>query len=187
MIPHFASADYDCPQYMNPAENFISLVNTDFADVPQMMLNIRDPGIYWVHLFMYTYLSFMVGTMYLSTNDDLTEEGLMTLLFYVYAFLVFMSVPLLPFFIEQRAMFARERASSSLSVVLQIPGHVARHLPDHSNVDSAGGTADGSQRRRTLPVEHVPAAGGVQDLIGAAAPRNIIGIAQDGVSGIIMR
>ncbi|ETL31798.1 hypothetical protein L916_15482 [Phytophthora nicotianae] len=150
-------------------------------------LNIRDPGIYWVHLFMYIYLSFMVGTMYLSTNDDLTEEGLMTLLFYVYAFLVFMSVPLLPFFIEQRAMFARERASSSLSVVLQIPGHVARHLPDHSNVDSAGGTADGSQRRRTLPVEHVPVAGGVQDLIGAAAPRNIIGIAQDGVSGIIMR
>ncbi|ETI46090.1 hypothetical protein F443_09504, partial [Phytophthora nicotianae P1569] len=70
--------------------------------------------------------------------------------------------------------------------VLQIPGHVARHLPGHSNVDSGGDTADGSQRHRTLPVEHVPAAGGVQDLTGDAAPRNIIGIAQDDVFGIIM-
>ncbi|ETN08119.1 hypothetical protein PPTG_11983 [Phytophthora nicotianae INRA-310] len=45
--------------------------------------NIRNPGIYWIHVFMYTYLGFMVGTMYLSTNDDLTKEGLMTQLFYV--------------------------------------------------------------------------------------------------------
>ncbi|ETP27665.1 hypothetical protein F442_23057, partial [Phytophthora nicotianae P10297] len=40
MTLHFASAGYDCPQYMNPAEYFISLVNTDFddhADVPQMV------------------------------------------------------------------------------------------------------------------------------------------------------
>ncbi|ETI46091.1 hypothetical protein F441_09450 [Phytophthora nicotianae CJ01A1] len=40
MTPHFASAGYNCPQYMNPAEYFISLVNTDFddhADVPQMV------------------------------------------------------------------------------------------------------------------------------------------------------
>ncbi|ETM97920.1 hypothetical protein PPTG_19920 [Phytophthora nicotianae INRA-310] len=127
--------------------------------------NIRNPGIYWIHVFMYTYLGFMV-------------------------FLVFISVPLLPFFIEQRAVFAREWTTSSLSVVSYVcskfPGHVARHLPGHSNVDSGGDTADGSQRHRTLPVEHVPAAGGVQDLIGDAAPRNIIGIAQDDVFGIIM-
>ncbi|KAG3124622.1 hypothetical protein PI126_g23157, partial [Phytophthora idaei] len=119
MIPHFASAGYDCPTYMNPAEYFISLVNTDFedhADVPKLVQshaqseirkelsnriesdrktlqhlpdieqpspsalrqfgvlmyrntlnNIRNPGIYWIRLFMYFCLSFMVGTMYLST------------------------------------------------------------------------------------------------------------------------
>ncbi|RLN52054.1 hypothetical protein BBJ29_009624, partial [Phytophthora kernoviae] len=114
MIPHFSSTGYDCPTYMNPAEFFISLVNTDFddhAEVPKliyaytksdvfkhlqtsivkdrsnmkhlpdlellppssmrqfgvlmyrnMINNIRNPGIYWIRLFMYFCLSFMVGT-----------------------------------------------------------------------------------------------------------------------------
>ncbi|KAE9102917.1 hypothetical protein PF006_g22307, partial [Phytophthora fragariae] len=50
--------------------------------------NVRNPGIYWIRLFMYFCLSFMVGTMYLSTNHDLTEEDLVPLLFYVQAFLL---------------------------------------------------------------------------------------------------
>jgi len=91
--------------------------------------NIRNPGIYWIRLFMYFCLSFMVGTMYLSTNDDLTEEDLVPLLFYVQAFLVFMSVAVLPFFIEQRAVFARERANSSLSVVSYVCANFLATLP----------------------------------------------------------
>uniref|UniRef100_H3GHI3 ABC transporter domain-containing protein n=1 Tax=Phytophthora ramorum TaxID=164328 RepID=H3GHI3_PHYRM len=181
MIPHFASSGYDCPNYMNPAEYFISLVNTDFddhADVPKLVQayaqsetrkelstriesdrktlqhlpdieqpspsslrqfkvlmyrntlnNIRNPGIYWIRLFMYFCLSFMVGTMYLSTNNELTEEDLVPLLFYVQAFLVFMSVAVLPFFIEQRAVFARERANSSLSVVSYVCANFLATLP----------------------------------------------------------
>ncbi|KAK1935482.1 ABC transporter G family member 15 [Phytophthora citrophthora] len=181
MIPHFALVGHDCPTYMNPAEYFISLVNTDFddhADVPKLVQsyaqseirkelsnriesdrktlqhlpdieqpspssmrqfsvlmyrntlnNIRNPGIYWIRLFMYFCLSFMVGTMYLSTNDDLTEEDLVPLLFYVQAFLVFMSVAVLPFFIEQRAVFARERANSSLSVVSYVCANFLATLP----------------------------------------------------------
>ncbi|KAJ0399244.1 hypothetical protein P43SY_007092 [Pythium insidiosum] len=78
--------------------------------------NIRNPGIYWVRLFMYFMLSFMVGTMYLSTNKDISEEDIVPLLFYVQAFLVFMSVAVLPFFIEQRGVFLRERANSGLNV-----------------------------------------------------------------------
>ncbi|TMW64530.1 hypothetical protein Poli38472_011410 [Pythium oligandrum] len=48
--------------------------------------NIRNPGIYWVRVFMYFMLSFMVGTMYLSTNHTTSEEDLVPLLFYVQAF-----------------------------------------------------------------------------------------------------
>ncbi|KAE9277526.1 hypothetical protein PF001_g25479 [Phytophthora fragariae] len=32
---------------------------------------------------MYVYLSVMVGTMYLGTNDELTDEDLLPLLFHV--------------------------------------------------------------------------------------------------------
>ncbi|ETK86042.1 hypothetical protein F441_09449 [Phytophthora nicotianae CJ01A1] len=66
--------------------------------------NIRNPGIYWIHVFMYTYLGFMV-------------------------FLVFISVPLLPFFIEQRAVFAREWTTSSLSVVSYVCSKFLDTLP----------------------------------------------------------
>ncbi|KAG6614192.1 ABC transporter G family member 15 [Phytophthora cinnamomi] len=139
MISYFASSGYDCPQYMNPAEYFISLVNTDFedhAEVPKLkrdrstlkhlpdirkrppsslrqfgvlmyrntLNNIRNPGIYWIRLFMYFCLSFM-------------------------AFLVFMSVAVLPFFIEQRTVFARERANSSLSVVSYVCANFLATLP----------------------------------------------------------
>ncbi|KAL4150304.1 hypothetical protein PRNP1_009708 [Phytophthora ramorum] len=181
MIPHFASIGFSCPKYMNPAEYFVNLVNTDFEDhvditklvyayaqsnvkkqlldqlsadrvtlqsLPDIELrpssamrqfkvlmyrntlnNIRNPGIYWIRLFMYFCLSFMVGTMYLSTNNELTEEDLVPLLFYVQAFLVFMSVAVLPFFIEQRAVFARERANSSLSVVSYVCANFLATLP----------------------------------------------------------
>ncbi|KAL7684802.1 putative AAA+ ATPase domain, pigment precursor permease/Protein ATP-binding cassette sub-family G [Plasmopara halstedii] len=181
IIPHFASHGYDCPHYMNPAEYFISLVNTDFDDHAEvskliylytqstankhvqdainrdrtnlthlpniqkrppsalrqfnvlmhrnMINNIRNPGIYWIRLFMYFCLSLMVGTMYLSSNNDLSEEDLVPMLFYVQAFLVFMSVAVLPFFIEQRTVFARERANNSLSVVSYVCANFLAALP----------------------------------------------------------
>ncbi|KAJ0395884.1 hypothetical protein ATCC90586_008843 [Pythium insidiosum] len=91
--------------------------------------NIRNPGIYWVRLFMYFMLSFMVGTMYLSTNKDITEDDMVPLLFYVQAFLVFMSVAVLPFFIEQRAVFIRERANSSLNVGSFVVANFLAALP----------------------------------------------------------
>ncbi|GAB9474668.1 Abc transporter-like protein [Globisporangium polare] len=91
--------------------------------------NIRNPGIFWVRLFMYFMLSFMVGTMYLSTNNDISEDDLVPLLFYVQAFLVFMSVAVLPFFIEQRAVFMRERANSSLSVTSYVVANFIASLP----------------------------------------------------------
>ncbi|EGZ21813.1 ABC transporter-like protein [Phytophthora sojae] len=181
ILDHFTASGYSCPMYMNPAEYFISLVNSDFeghADIKKLvnsfssssiaqsivqkidedaagvhnaapvipvkpsalrqfvvlmqrnsLNNVRNPGIYWVRLAMYTMLSFMVGTMYLSTNDDISEEDMIPLLFYVQAFLVFMSVAVLPFFIEQRAVFMRERANSGLNVFSYVVANFIATLP----------------------------------------------------------
>ncbi|GMF37136.1 unnamed protein product [Phytophthora fragariaefolia] len=180
-IDHFSGAGYTCPMYTNPAEYFLSLVNSDFAghgDIKSLVQryassttattilqkieadiagvhnaapvvpmkpsalrqflvlmernsinNVRNPGIYWVRLAMYMMLSFMVGTMYLSTNDDISEQDMVPLLFYVQAFLVFMSVAVLPFFIEQRAVFMRERANSGLNVFSYVIANFIASLP----------------------------------------------------------
>ncbi|EGZ21836.1 ABC transporter-like protein [Phytophthora sojae] len=181
IIDQFSGAGYTCPMYMNPAEYFLSLVNSDFtghADIKKLVQryaisttastmlqsieadiagvhnaapvlpmkppalrqffvllernsinNARNPGIYWVRLAMYMLLSFMVGTMYLSTNDDISEQDMVPLLFYVQTFLVFMSVAVLPFFMEQRAVFMRERANSGLNVFSYVVANFIATLP----------------------------------------------------------
>ncbi|DBA02970.1 TPA: hypothetical protein N0F65_003158 [Lagenidium giganteum] len=90
--------------------------------------NLRNPGIFWVRYVMYTILSLMAGTMYLS-NDAISDQDMVSLLFALQAFLVFMSVAVLPFFIEQRAVFVRERANNALNVVSYVSANFLAALP----------------------------------------------------------
>ncbi|KAG1682281.1 hypothetical protein DVH05_021519 [Phytophthora capsici] len=105
--------------------------------------NIRNPGIYWIRLFMYFCLSFMVGTMYLNTSDDLTEEDLVLLLFYVQAFVMFM---LCAAVLHRAAHRGCARAGQQ------------QQLAERRELRPAGG----SQRHRVFPTDPVPVAGGVR-------------------------
>ncbi|KAG6610874.1 ABC transporter-like protein [Phytophthora cinnamomi] len=170
VIDQFSGAGYTCPMYMNPAEYFLSLVNSDFAghaDIKTLVQryansttaatilqnietdnagvhnaapvvpmkpsalrqffvlmernsinNVRNPGIYWVRLAMYMMLSFMVGTMYLSTNKDISEQDMVPLLFYVQAFLVFMSHVVANFVATLPGIFLIAAVSTFLVVLL---------------------------------------------------------------------
>eukprot|EP00644_Phytophthora_capsici_P012393 jgi/Phyca11/572042/estExt2_Genewise1.C_PHYCAscaffold_460122 len=246
ILAHFSASGYSCPMYMNPAEYFISLVNSDFdghADIKKLinsystssmatnvaqaiendaasvsnaapvipvspsafrqfvvlmqrnsLNNVRNPGIYWVRLAMYTMLSFMVGTMYLSTNDDISEEDMVPLLFYVQAFLVFMSVAVLPFFIEQRAVFLRERANSGLNVlsfalsnfIATLPGIFLIALVSTLLVVLLSGLNGFGYFLLNLFLSLVVAES-LMHVIGAAVPHYIIGIALGaGIYGMFM-
>jgi len=80
---------------------------------------IRDPGILGVRLAMYTMLALVIGLMYLNLGDDKDFESInsrISCLFYVAAFMVFMSVAALPFFIWQRAVFIKERSNQAYDV-----------------------------------------------------------------------
>ncbi|KAK1932327.1 ABC transporter G family member 11 [Phytophthora citrophthora] len=246
ILDHFSASGYSCPMYMNPAEYFISLVNSDFeghADIKKLinsystssmatnvaqtiendaasvsnavpvvpvppsafrqfvvlmqrnsLNNVRNPGIYWVRLAMYTMLAFMVGTMYLSSNDDISEEDMVPLLFYVQAFLVFMSVAVLPFFIEQRAVFLRERANSGLNVfsfalsnfIATLPGIFLIALVSTLLVVLLSGLHGFGYFLLNLFLSLVVAES-LMHVIGAAVPHYIIGIALGaGIYGMFM-
>ncbi|EEY56363.1 ATP-binding Cassette (ABC) Superfamily [Phytophthora infestans T30-4] len=80
-------------------------------------------------LVTYTVLSTMVGTMYLSSNPKIVASDIALLLTYVNIYLVFLSIAVLPFFIEQRAVFLRERNNSGLSVFGYVAANFLGALP----------------------------------------------------------
>jgi hypothetical protein len=167
-VGHFSAMGYQCPEYNNPADYFLSLVNDDFdlhpcdlkavesahqssatlqaaldkinavraspTPVPKsgankvmgvvvdfitlskrnLINNIRNPGIYWVRFAMYTMLALMIGFMFWNLGDARSASSItarVSVLFFVAAFLVFMSVAVLPFFIMERPVFIRERGN----------------------------------------------------------------------------
>mmetsp|Transcript_9371 Transcript_9371/g.29940 ORF Transcript_9371/g.29940 Transcript_9371/m.29940 type:complete len:666 (-) Transcript_9371:83-2080(-) len=89
---------------------------TDFLILSKRNLlnNLRNPGIYWVRFVMYVGLCLVIGVMFVGLGDEFTQSSInsrLSVLFYVAAFLVFMSVAAMPFFIQERAVFVRERTN----------------------------------------------------------------------------
>ena len=162
-INYFGNIGYICPQYSNPADYFLTLVNTDFeghADVTelvstfnnsQLKANIlkdighdklgslqarikpgwgfdttnpnsvlwhfvvlthrnflntfRNPGVILVRLIMYVMLGIMIGGMFWKNGDDSSDKAIfarLACLFFVFAFMVFMSIAVLPFYMWDR-------------------------------------------------------------------------------------
>jgi len=80
---------------------------------------MRDPGILGVRLAMYSMLAMMVGFMFWdigSEIDDASIQKRISIIFYVAAFMVFMSVAVLPFFMMQREVFVQERCNQMFGV-----------------------------------------------------------------------
>ena len=80
---------------------------------------LRDPGVIMVRLAMYAMLSALIGAMYANVGDDKDQESVVarvSVLFYVAAFMVFMSVAVLPFVMLQRDVFVKERMNGHYGV-----------------------------------------------------------------------
>ena len=94
--------------------------------------NVKNPGIYWVRFFMYVALSLVIGLMYLNLGDDYGPKAVnsrINVLFFVAAFLVFMSVAVLPFFIQERAVFLRERTNGAYGTFTYVISNFLCSLP----------------------------------------------------------
>ncbi|RHY88874.1 hypothetical protein DYB37_006351 [Aphanomyces astaci] len=112
LVYHFAPLSKADLREMKPS------VGRQFLMVLQRtaLENVRNPGIFWMRFVMFFALSAMSGTLYLNHDHQLTDVDLVSLLFGAPAFTTFLSVAALPFFLDQRAVFSRERANSGLNV-----------------------------------------------------------------------
>lgn len=195
-VDYFAGIGFACPNYSNPADYFISIVNTDFtefgesADPKQLedkynasalrtavldglhatnaeslaamlpdnkkkkggaeskrhpfltdfvvlmkrnlLNNLRNPGIYWVRAAMYVMLCLFVGFAFFDLGGDFTATSInsrVSILFFVQAFLVFMAVAAVPFFLIERSTFVRERSNGTYGTTAYVLANYFTQIP----------------------------------------------------------
>lgn len=76
---------------------------------------LKNPGILGVRIAMYLVLSLVIGLMYFDLGNSFGHRDIISrtsLLFYVDAFLVFMSIAAMPFFIVERGIIEKEVRNS---------------------------------------------------------------------------
>ena len=89
----------------NSLSKFFSILKRSFLNL------IKNPGIFGVRIFMYIMLCIMIGILYINLGDKKTDADIGSrsgMLFYCDAFLVFMSIAVLPFYIQDREIVSKE-------------------------------------------------------------------------------
>lgn len=91
---------------------------------------IRNPAILWLRSAMYLALSLMIGLVWLRLGNSADRIiDINNALMYVCAFMVFMSVSVLPAYLEERAVLVRERANGAYSIPAYIVSHTLYEIP----------------------------------------------------------
>lgn len=93
--------------------HFLILLHRNFLNT------IRNPGVILVRLVMYSMLAIMIGAMFLNNGNKTTDkaiQGRIACIFFVFAFMVFMSIAVLPFYMWDRVTYIRERLNGDYQV-----------------------------------------------------------------------
>eukprot|EP01043_Picozoa_sp_COSAG02_P016925 COSAG02_NODE_756_length_17532_cov_5.673550_2_plen_609_part_00 len=80
---------------------------------------VRNPAVLWLRFLMYMGLSGMIGTVWWQAGDEpLAGEiaNVAGVLFFIAAFMAFMSISVLPAFLEDKAIFVKDRANGAYGV-----------------------------------------------------------------------
>ncbi|CAH0477012.1 unnamed protein product [Peronospora belbahrii] len=171
-----------------PMDQFLVLLKRNMTN------NWRHPGVFWLRVLMYVLLSLMVGTMYLSSNAEIKATSIVSLLFYVQAFLVFMSVAALPALLEHRAVMEREMRAYALSLTGYTMSNLLASLPGIFLISVLASVIvvflARVQTFYTFLINltlSLVAAESLMHLLGAAVPHYIMGIALGaGLFGMFM-
>lgn len=92
--------------------------------------HLRNYAIYWVRIAMYSMLCICLGTLYwdIGTSSE-DKQDRISILFFVAAFLTFMSISGMPAFCEERGIYLRERANNHYSTLAYSVANFLSSLP----------------------------------------------------------
>jgi len=97
----------------------------------RMSLNImRNPAVVWLRFAMYFALSILISTVWLDVgNSNESIANIINVVFFIAAFMVFMSISVLPAFLEEKSVFIKERANGAYGVMAFSVAHMIVDLP----------------------------------------------------------
>lgn len=93
---------------------------------------LRNPGVILIRLVMYFMLAVMIGGMFYRNGRDSSDkalQGRVACLFFVFAFMVFMSIAVLPFYMWDRPTYLRERFNGDYQVGPFVLAQVTSNIP----------------------------------------------------------
>jgi ABC-type multidrug transport system ATPase subunit len=85
-----------------------------------LIYSSRNPGVIIIRLIMYSMLSVMMGLMFFNNgnkSDDAAIQARVSAIFFIFAFMVFMSISVLPFYIMDKATYDRERMNNDYQLL----------------------------------------------------------------------
>jgi len=95
-----------------------------------MWNSLRNPAVIWLRFAMYIMLAILIGTIWLQLGDSSAViNDINGALFFTVAFMVFMSISVLPAYLEEREIFIRERANGSYGVGAYMLSHTLIEIP----------------------------------------------------------
>ena len=98
----------------NQFHQFLILAHRNFTNT------VRNPGVILVRLVMYSMLAIMIGGMFWRNGHKSTDksiQGHIASIFFVFAFMVFMSIAVLPFYMWDKTTYLRERFNGDYAVL----------------------------------------------------------------------
>lgn len=92
--------------------------------------SMRAPAVIWLRFAMYFMLAILIGTVWLLLgNSAKVITDVNGALFYTVAFMIFMSISVLPAYLDERNQLVRERANGAYSIFSYLFSHLLFELP----------------------------------------------------------
>jgi hypothetical protein len=162
-----------------------------------LLYSARNPGVILIRLVMYSMLAVLMGLMFWDNGNKTTDAAIqarVSSLFFVFAFMVFMSISVLPFYIQDKSVYDRERMNRDYELLPFVSAQFISTVPGIFLIALAASgivvgmmSLSGFPMFLTLLFMSLLIAEGFMSLVALIVPQFIIGIAlAAGVYGMFM-
>ena len=96
-----------------------------------------NPGIFWVRFVLFIMMGVTIGLMFHKNREEIEDEMIVAIFFYIQSFLIFMSVAAVPSAMMQNTVFVRERSNGLIDTLPFVLANFVNCLFIHAIISAA--------------------------------------------------